>query len=101
EQPAAPPQQTSALYALILAQGAVMGDSWGLEAPLWSAPRGVEPRDVVSFHRANDFAHVKAECHGVRNAAGVTEIANCAKYEFEGAGAEGCLSRLMTNSMPR
>ena len=101
ELPAARPQQTTALYDLMLAQGAVMGDSWGLEAPLWFAPRGVEPRDVVSFHRSNDFAHVKAECHGVRNAVGVTEIANFAKYEFEGAGAEGYLSRLMTNRMPR
>ena len=101
ELPAARPQQTTALYDLMLAQGAVMGDSWGLEAPLWFAPRGVEPRDAVSFHRSNDFAHVKAECHGVRNAVGVTEIANFAKYEFEGAGAEGCLSRLMTNRMPR
>src|SRR5204862_3566308 len=101
ELPAARPQQTTALYDLMLAQGAVMGDSWGLEAPLWFAPRGVEARDVVSFHRSNDFAHVKAECHGVRNAVGATEIANFAKYEFEGAGAEGCLSRLMTNRMPR
>src|SRR5439155_717844 len=100
ELPAARPQQTTALYDLMLAQGAVMGDSWGLEAPLWFAPRGVEPRDAVSFHRSNDFAHVKAECHGVRNAVGVTEIANFAKYEFEGAGAEGYLSRLMTNRMP-
>jgi dimethylglycine dehydrogenase len=56
---------------------------------------------VVSFHRSNDFAHVKAECQGVRNAVGVTEIANFAKYEFAGAGAEGYLSRLMTNRMPR
>src|SRR5438874_646261 len=101
ELPAGRPQQTTALYDLMLAQGAVMGDSWGLEAPLWFAPRGVEPRDVVSFHRSNDFAHVKAECHGVRNAVGVTAIANFAKYEFEGAGAEGYLSRLMANRMPR
>ena len=101
ELPAARPQQTTALYDLMLEQGAAMGDSWGLETPLWFAPRGVEPRDVVSFHRSNDFAHVKAECQGVRNAVGVTEIANFAKYEFAGAGAEGYLSRLMTNRMPR
>src|SRR5246127_5113963 len=101
ELPAARPQQTTALYDVMLSQGAVMGDSWGLETPLWFAPKGVEPRDVVSFHRSNDFAHVKAECQGVRNAVGVTEIANFAKYEFAGAGAEGYLSRLMTNRMPR
>src|SRR3546814_987630 len=33
ELPAARPQQTTPLYDLMLAQGAVMGDSWGLETP--------------------------------------------------------------------
>jgi dimethylglycine dehydrogenase len=101
ELPAARPQQTTALYDLLLSQGAVMGDSWGLEAPLWFAPKGVEPRDVVSFHRSNDFPHVKAECLAVREGVGVTEIANFAKYEITGPGAEAFLSRLMTNRMPR
>ncbi len=101
ELPAARPQQTTALYDLLLGQGAVMGDSWGLETALWFAPPGVEPRDIVSFHRSNDFAHVKKECQGVRKAVGVTEIANFAKYEITGPGAEAYLSRLMTNRMPR
>ncbi len=101
ELPAARPAQTTALYDVMLAQGAVMGDSWGLETPLWFAPKGVEPKDVVSFHRSNDFAHVKAEVMGTRNGVGVTEIANFAKYAFHGAGAEAFLSRLMTNKMPK
>jgi dimethylglycine dehydrogenase len=101
ELPAARPQQTTSLYDTMIANGAVMGDSWGLETPLWFAPHGVEPKDVVSFHRSNDFPHVKAECLGVRNGVGVTEIANFAKYEFTGSGAEAFLSRLMTNKMPR
>jgi dimethylglycine dehydrogenase len=101
ELPAARPQQTTALYDVLLGQGAVMGDSWGLETALWFAPKGVEPKDIVSFHRSNDFAHVKRECQGVRKAVGVTEIANFAKYEITGSGAEAYLSRLMTNRMPR
>jgi len=101
ELPAARPQQTTALYDVMREQGAVMGDSWGLETPLWFAPTGVEPVDKVSFHRSNDFPHVKAECLGVRNGVGVTEIANFAKYEFTGPGSEAYLSRLMTNRMPR
>jgi dimethylglycine dehydrogenase len=101
ELPAARPQQTTTLYDLMLSQGAVMGDSWGLETPLWFAPKGVVAKDIVSFHRSNDFPHVKAECLGVRNGVGVTEIANFAKYEFTGPGAEAFLSRLMTNRMPR
>jgi dimethylglycine dehydrogenase len=101
ELPAARPMQTTALYDRMLAQGAVMGDSWGLETPLWFAPEGIEPKDVVSFHRSNDFEHVKREVKGVREGVGVTEIANFAKYEITGAGAEAFLSRLMTNRMPK
>ena len=101
ELPAARPQQTTPLYDRLLARGAVMGDSWGLETPLWFAPRGVAPRDVVSFHRSNDFAHVKAECLAVRGGVGLTEIANFAKFEVAGPGAERFLDRLMTNRMPR
>ena len=101
ELPAARPQQTTALYQTYLAKGAVMGDSWGLETPLWFAPKGVPAKDVVSFRRSNDFEHVGRECREVREGVGVTEIANFAKYEVTGAGAEGFLSRLMTNKMPK
>ena len=101
ELPAARPQQTTALYDTLIAQGAVMGDSWGLETPLWYAPKGVEPKDIVSFRRSNDFKHVKAEVLGTRNGVGVTEIANFAKYRFTGSGAESFLARMMTNKMPK
>jgi dimethylglycine dehydrogenase len=98
---AARPQQTTALYDVMLQQGAVMGDSWGLETPLWFAPTGVEAKDVFSFRRSTDFKHVKAEVLGTRNGVGVTEIANFAKYRFMGPGAEAFLSRMMTNKMPK
>jgi dimethylglycine dehydrogenase len=101
ELPAARPMQTTPLYDTMIAQGAVMGDSWGLETPLWFAPKGVEPKDIVSFHRSNDFGHVKAECLAVRQSVGVTEIANFAKYAITGSGAENFLSGLMTNRMPK
>ena len=101
ELPAARPMQTTSLYDKMVAQGAVMGDSWGLETPLWFAPKGVEPKDIVSFRRSNDFPHVKAECLAVRKSVGVTEIANFAKYAITGSGAEAFLSRLMTNRMPK
>ena len=101
ELPGARPHQTTALYDTMIAQGAVMGDSWGLETPLWFAPKGVEPKDVFSFRRSNDFEHVKAEVLGTRNGVGVTEIANFAKYAFKGSGAEAFLSRMMTNKMPK
>jgi len=101
ELPAARPMQTTPLYDKMRAEGAVMGDSWGLETPLWFAPKGVEPIDIVSFHRSNDFEHVRREVKGVREGVGVTEIANFAKYSITGSGAEAFLSRLMTNRMPK
>jgi dimethylglycine dehydrogenase len=101
ELPAARPQQTTAIYDVMREQGAVMGDSWGLETPLWFAPKGTEPKDIVSFRRSNDFPHVKAEVLATRKSVGVTEIANFAKYRFSGDGAEHFLSHLMTNKMPR
>ena len=101
ELPAARPLQTTPLYDTLRAQGAVMGDSWGMETPLWFAPHGEKAEDIVSFHRSNDFAPIKAECQAVRNGVGVTEIANFAKYEITGTGAEQWLLRVMTNTMPK
>lgn len=102
ELPAGRPQQTTPLYDLMINENnAVMGDTWGLETPLWFAPKGVEPIDELSFHRSNDFKHVAAEVKAVRNAVGITEIANFAKYRITGTNSESWLNELMTNTMPR
>jgi len=101
ELPAGRPLQTTSLYDTFRAQGAVMGDSWGMETPLWFAPPGEKAEDIVSFHRSNDFAPIKAECLAVRNGVGVTEIANFAKYEITGTGAEQFLLKVMTNITPK
>ena len=102
ELPAARPQQTTPLYDIMLNENfAVMGDTWGLETPLWFAPSKKEAHDVLSFHRSNDFNHVAAEVEAVRNSVGVTEISNFAKYEVSGADAEAFLNYLMTNNMPK
>jgi dimethylglycine dehydrogenase len=101
ELPAARPAQTTPLYDTMVAQNAVMGDSWGLETPLWFAPKGSEPKDIVSFHRSNDFEPIGEEVRATRERVGVTEIANFAKYEFTGPGAEDFLNRILTNRMPK
>ncbi len=102
ELPAARPHQTTPLYDIMVRDNnAVMGDTWGLETPLWFAPEGTNAADILSFHRSNDFEHVGNEVRAVRNGVGVTEIANFAKYQITGPGAEAWLSRLMTNTMPR
>ena len=64
--------------------------------------RGRSSRSTIPpIHRSNDFEHVGNEVRAVRERVGVTEIANFAKYEISGPGAEAFLSRLMTNTMPK
>ena len=102
ELPAARPQQTTPLYNVMKDKNnAVMGDSWGLETPLWFAPSQSEAHDVLSFHHSNDFDHVAAEVKAVETSVGVTEISNFAKYEITGPASEAFLNQLMTNKMPR
>ncbi|HEV7416698.1 MAG TPA: FAD-dependent oxidoreductase [Tianweitania sediminis] len=101
ELPAARPAQTTPLYDTMVGQNAVMGDSWGLETPLWFAPKGTEPKDIVSYRRSNDFEHIGNEVRATRESVGVTEIANFAKYEVSGPGARAFLDQLMTNRMPK
>lgn len=102
ELPAARPHQTTPLYDVMKNENhAVMGDSWGLETPLWFAPSAGEAIDVLSFHRSNDFEHVSREVCQTRESVGVTEISNFAKYEISGQGAEAFLSHIMTNKMPK
>jgi len=102
ELPAARPAQTTPLYDIMVRDNnAVMGDSWGLETPLWFAPKGSEAKDIVSFHRSNDFEPIGEEVRATRERVGVTEIANFAKYEFTGPGAEAFLNRILTNRMPK
>lgn len=101
ELPAGRPAQTTPLYDIMVRDNhAVMGDTWGLETPLWFANDADAAHDVLSFHRSNDFAHIAEEVRGVTERVGVTEIANFAKYRISGIHAEAWLNQLMTNSMP-
>ncbi|WP_299862850.1 FAD-dependent oxidoreductase [uncultured Hoeflea sp.] len=102
ELPAARPHQTTPLYDIMTRDNhAVMGDSWGLETPLWFAPSAEDAHDVLSFHRSNDFGPIGEEVRRTRESVGVTEISNFAKYEVSGEGAESLLNHLMTNTMPK
>ena len=99
ELPAGRPLRTTPMYHKWLEMGAVMGDNWALEAPLWFAPKGVA--DAFSFHRSTDFAFVKAECMAVRNGVGISETSTFAKYEVTGANAEPWLSHMLANKLPK
>ncbi len=98
ELPAARPYRTTPVYDIMIAHGAVMGDSWGLEVPLWFASDGVN--DCFSWRRSTDFDHVGAECRAVRDSVGMMETSNFAKYDVSGPGARDWLDRLLTARLP-
>ncbi len=94
------PIRKSPVHDQLEAANAVFGSSFGLEHPLWFAPRGVAARDLPSFRRPNWFAPVMDECHRVRQAAGLYEFSAMAKFIVEGDGAEGWLNYILANRVP-
>ena len=92
------PYKTTPIYDRLLANGAQMGDSWGLEAPLWFAPEGV--KDVFSWRRSTDFEHVKAEVNAVRDSVGMAEISGFSKFSVKGPGARAWLDRILACKIP-
>jgi dimethylglycine dehydrogenase len=100
ELPAARPHRTSPVYDRLKAAGAVFGVSFGLEHALWFAPPGTEPVEQVTFRRSNAFPVVAREVAATRNAVGLLETTNFAKYEVTGSGAEAFLSAILTARMP-
>ncbi len=101
ELPAARPLRTTPIYERLKDENAVFGVSYGLEHALWFAPEGEAPVEDVTFRRSNAFGPTAEECRAVREAVGLLEISNFAKYEVKGADAEGWLSHLLANKMPR
>ena len=82
------------------AAGAVWSSDQGWELPAWFAPHGVEAVDRYSYRRANYFPHVGAECRAVREAVGLMNLSNLAKFEVGGPGAQGFLDRFLANRLP-
>ncbi len=94
------PLRSTPIYEKLQASHAVFGDYCGLEHPLWFAPSAAAAKDKFSFHRSNDFPHVAAECHAVKDSAGLLEISNYGKLEVKGPEAANWLSATMANRVP-
>jgi dimethylglycine dehydrogenase len=100
ELPAARPLRTTGIYDRLCQRNAVWGAAFGLEHALWFAPPGTPPVEAATFRRSNAHPHVAAECRAVREAVGLLEISNFAKYEVQGPGAEAWLARVMAGRIP-
>ncbi len=94
------PLATTSIYEPQRAAGAVFGDAYGLEVPLWFAP---EPGTVedVTFGRSNAWPHVREEVLAVRNSVGLMETSGFAKFLVEGPEARAWLTHLTAGRLPR
>ena len=79
ERSAGRPVRTRPVHDIQLEMGAVMGLNFGWEHPLWFADTpGV--KDTNGFTRQNWWGPVGRECRMLRQAAGIIDISNFAKY---------------------
>ena len=101
ERPAGRPLRTTPIYDRLNDYNAVWGSAYGLEYALWFQEPGKDPIEELTFRRSNAHERVAEECASVRTAAGLQEISTFAKYEVTGPNAEGWLSHMLANKMPR
>lgn len=94
-------QQTTALYDRLLAKGALMGQSFGLENALWFADGPDDAWEDPSFTRNRSHDYVAAECKAVSEAVGGIEVANFAKHIIKGPGAREWLNQTMAGYIPK
>jgi len=99
ERSAGRPCRVRPAYEMQKKMGAVFGLNYGWEHPLWFADQpGTE--DTKGFTRQNWWAPVGDECRMLRDAAGIIDISNFAKYRCAGPGAEDWLNSVFANRMP-
>jgi dimethylglycine dehydrogenase len=101
ELPAGRGLRTAPIHDRLKSSNAVLGASYGLEYPVYFAPKGEEAREVYSFKRTNAFDAVAREVRTVRETCGVMDISTYAKYDVAGPGAETWLDRVLAGRLPK
>ena len=97
--PAGRPLRTPPAYDRQSADGAVWGQSWGMEVPLYfaDAPGFVER---PTLQRSEAYAAVGREVRAVREGLTLLDTQGFSRFEISGPGAEGYLDRLLACRMP-
>jgi len=101
ERAAGRPVRTRPVFEMQKSMGAQFGLNYGWEHPLWFAAKGEPDHETYGFDRQNWWEPVGREARMLRDAAGIIDISNFAKYEVRGPGAEAWLNALFANRMPR
>ena len=94
-------QKTTALYDRMIAKGAVMDQSFGLEHALWFADGPEDTHETPTFERNRSHDYIAREVKAVREAVGGIEIANFSKHEFKGEGIRDYLNHILAGFVPK
>ncbi len=100
ERKAGRPLKTTPIYSDLLARGAVMGQAYGWERPLWYAPDGVEAVDVPSFQRPNWWGYVGDEARQMAQGCGLSEMSSYGKFRISGPDATAFLDHIGSARVP-
>ncbi len=95
------PIHKPAVYDRLKQSNAVFGASFGLEHANWFAPKGMEPKDSLSYRQPNWWSPVIDEGKRIRNELGLVEFSAMSKFEVSGPGAEQWLNYVMANKIPK
>ncbi|MBZ0260827.1 MAG: FAD-dependent oxidoreductase [Hyphomicrobiales bacterium] len=87
-------------YDRLKERGAVFGESFGFEYPLWYARPGEEARDDCGYKRQSWFEAVGEEARAVRDNVGLFDISTYSKFFVTGPGASAWLDRMLANRLP-
>jgi dimethylglycine dehydrogenase len=98
--PAGRPLKTAPAHEAMKAEGAQYGALYGLELPLYFAPKGEDFRETPTLKRSNAFPIVAAEAKAMRAAVGMIDTTAFARYEVSGPGAAAWLDRLLASRIP-
>ncbi len=101
ELPAARKHQTTPMYDIWAAQGAVFGAQYGMEVVNYFAQDNDPTFETPSFRRSDAFAATKREALAVRQAVGINEVHNFGKYLITGLGARDWLNRIMAGRIAK
>ncbi|MEM1066599.1 MAG: FAD-dependent oxidoreductase [Pseudomonadota bacterium] len=97
--PAGRPLKMAPAHSEMTAAGARWGVSWGLETPLYFAPKDFE--EEPSLKRSNAHDIVREECKAVREDVGLLDISGFSRFEITGPNAEAWLDRMMSTKLPK
>ena len=92
------PLRMAPAYDAMTVAGAHWGSSYGLEVPIYFAPR--EFSETPTLRRSNAFDIVGEECRQVRSGVGILDISGFSRYEVTGPKAEQWLDHLLSSRLP-